>query len=176
MDSRVKVLALAAALFAFWLAVGGPGAHAQIDNVNISAADITNVRGRPILASEEAHWSQSVGTSTVNIMGNSAAGGAAEASYAQTAAQMFRITNSHATQAVCLDIISRGASATTCNTACTAHTMTCGAGGGVATDGARLTSLMPPFTTTITGLDCLCAEADGAGTTVQATRITRSPQ
>lgn len=143
-----------------------------------SSSDIINVRGRAIAATEEEDFDQSVGTSTLNIMGNSASGGAAEASYDADVSQMFRIVNYHASNKLCLKTVARSASTVTCNTTCTglsAGTLTCAAGGGVTTGGYMLTSSMPPFSITIKGTECLCVEADAASTTINAMRVSRSP-
>lgn len=150
---------------------------AQIDTYTISMADIVNVRGRPIRASEETHFGQSVGTTTVNVGGDSTGTGWAEATWAQATAQTIRVVNTHASQSICLQTIARAASATTCNTACAAvgaGALTCTGSG--AADGTLLLPGSPPFTTTITGLECECAEASAASTGMNAARLSRAAQ
>lgn len=143
----------------------------------LRSGQVIDVRGRPITATEQDDFEQSVGTGNpVSLMGNSAAGGGAEASFSALVVQNFRVVNYHASQAVCLYTVARGAAATTCNSACSAATTkTCEAGGGVTTSGSILTSSMPPFNTAVLGTDCECAKANGAGTTIQTTRVTRAP-
>jgi hypothetical protein len=150
---------------------------AQVDTYTISMADIVNVRGRPIRATEETHFGQAVTTSTVNVGGDSTGTGWAEATYAQATAQQIRIVNTHASNSLCLQTIARSASTVTCNTACTAvgaGALTCTGSG--AADGTLLLPGAPPFVTTITGLECECAEASAASTGMNAVRLTRSPQ
>lgn len=169
------ILVLAAFLGAVIVAVAPAGAFpwgvTQIATVNPSAADVVNAKDRPVDDTEEASTGASITTTTVNVMA-----AVADVTFHEMVAQNFRIINTHGSQALCLKTVDRALSTTSCSSACgalAAGAVTCagaGAADGIYLPGASLI----PFSYSIKGTECLCAEASGAATTYQVTRVARS--
>jgi hypothetical protein len=169
-------VAAAAIVVALLFALVTHGQPSPSPSPPLSAGDVTNARGRPVAASEEAIFGQAVTTSPVNVGGASGGSGWAEATFDSRFVQNIRVVNTHSSQAVCLRTVARASSAVTCDATCTglgAGALTCTGSG--AADGTYLAAGSPPFVTSITGEDCLCAEASASSTGVQATRVQRYP-
>lgn len=151
-----------------------PRLRAQVDTFVASMGDIVNAKARATRSTEEAHYGQAVGTSTVNAIGPVATN--ADVSYSQEMVQSFRVVNLDTTKNVCALVVARVASSNTCEAKCSAV-----AGGGLTCTGSGAAdgTIIPPGTSlvqAITGLDCLCLEASSASANVNTVRNSRFPQ